>query len=399
MKYLLSFIGLILGTLPFLSQTTTDRADQLIQYFQNQQYAQAAQYLQTVLRSDTTNQHVLSLLGYAYYMSNQLPQAGQVYGRLLALDSTNLRARYYLGKINVTKGNLPLARTYYCQLVQRKKGVARYYKELAAVFSRLNNPNAAGWYNQLAYHANPNDPEVTVRLADYWLEQTRYREADSIIFRALQQDSLQAGLLITGIRSAYLQEKYDQIFPLTQRLESMHYISLKPFLQAAIARFNLEQYDSCIATCRLLTANKLANETIYYLEALAYKALKQYEPALAYLDTCIHMAMDPKADDYFTAKGAVLEQMHQPSNALKVYDTAYYLFHAPLQLYNKARIYDSQFENYRVALRYYRDFMQKSTDSTGPKAATVRAYVRKRSDQLEKWQKAIQDRKRSTKGG
>ncbi len=381
---LLVAFGLI--ALPSFSQATSPAIDQqLVAFFQNQEYAKAAAYLRQMKKEDTLNSHYLSLLGYSYYMSSQFALATRSFSSLLTADSANAIAHYYLGKMQAAKGNIPFALKHFCRLVELKPGVANYYKQLAALWARAGNSAAAGWYYKMAYRVNPGDPEVIANLASNWIKQEMYQDADRIVDLALRNDSLQAHLLVVRIRSAYAQEKYRDIFPLYRQLRKMNFVGLKPFLFTAIGYFELKQYDSCIATCQLLVQNKLETRTTIYLEALSYKALKEYDKALDKLNTCIGMALDDGADNYFTVKAAVLELMHQPSRALKQYDTAYYIFHRPLQLYHKARVYDAKFENYKVALRYYHRYLKNHSKTK--RNEEVVAFVKKRVKQLEEWEK------------
>ncbi len=387
MKKILGSLLLLLILHPVFSQDSSSLMDRrLVQYFQSQQYEKAVRYLQLMINPDTADSRYLSLLGYSYYMSNQLGEASGCFERLLKSDSANSGALYYLGTINASKGNYPSAIKYFCRLVETKPGQANYYKKLAELFQKTGNEAASGWYYKLSYQINPNDPEVTAGLAINWINQELYQKADSILDRALQKDSLQARLLILRIRSAYEQEDYSLVFPLANKLKAMHFFSQKPFLMTAISYFNIKNYDSCIATCNYLILNKSGTQTVLYLKALSYKALKQYKNALSSLNACIHMALDEAADNYFSTKGEVFILMHQPSRALKQYDTAYYIFRKPVQLYNKARIYDGQFENYKAALRYYRRYLkhQKAPKSGNEKEIT--AFVKKRVKQLEEWE-------------
>lgn len=391
MKFYLLFMFLFIQLPSAFSQTTASQADKiLLQYFQNQEYAKAATYLRLNHFKDNNDIQYLSLLGYANYMSNRLSDAAQCFNKILNIDTTNNRAVYYLGKINIAKGDLVKARDYFCKLVTYRPGVANYYKQLAALYQKLNNDAASGWYYKKAYRLNPDDAVVAAHFASSLLMQDLYLQADSILDRALKKDSLQSTMLRLRIRSAYQQKDFETIFPLIARLKSMGAISLQPFLFAAISYFQLEQYDSCIATCQLLAQSKLNSKTTMYLQALSYKALKQYDTALIFLNNCIAMSLDKSANGYFSAKGEILNLMHQPSNALKQYDTAYYIFHQPEQLYNKAKIYDIQFKNYKAALRFYKRYLKNAGKPKSGNEEKIYAFVKERAEQLERWEKERQ---------
>lgn len=358
----------------------------LMQYFENQEYAQAANYLLPIVQADANNIHNLSLLGYTYYMSNQLANAEQCYLKIWNEDSTDITACNYLGKINLQKGNNPLALFYFCRLIDLKPGVAAYYKEAAVTWSLMSNFAAAGYYYRLSYFINPDDPQVVTSLADSWLGQKMYNRADSILDDALEKDSLDAGLIEEKIKSAYVQKEYPVIFPLIERLKRMNTIDLNSYLYGAVGYFYLKQYQPCVDLCDFLIVHHYQTLSVLFTEAMAFKEQKRYSESLATLDECIGMALNKQANDYFVAKAAIYRTLKQYNKAFRQYDTAYYIFHNPLQLYNKALLYDVQLKKPLEALKYYRSYLRNAHDN--PKRnKEVWDYVNARVKQLEEWEK------------
>ena len=106
------------------------------------------------------------------------------------------------------------------------------------------------------------------------------------------------------------------------------------------------------------------------------------------LDECIGDALSSDADSYFSAKGAIYETLNRNREALQEYDTAYYIFKNPLQLYNKARIYDTELKSPRTALRYYRLYRAGRKDTVITAEAAAMKYTADRIKQLESWEAA-----------
>lgn len=359
----------------------------LMQYFENQEFAKAAAYLQPIVQADADNVQNLSLLGYTYFMSNQLAKAEQCYLRLWTKDSTNSTACNYLGNINLKESNYPLALHYFCRLVDMKPRVAAYYKETAYTWAQVSNNPAAAYYYRLAYFANPDDPQVVASLADYWLGQKMFIRSDSILDIALQRDSLDAGLIEEKIKSAYLQEKYPAIFPLMERMKRMNVIDLNSYLYGGIGYYYLKQYDSCVATCDFLIVHQYQTLPVLFLEAMAFKEQKKYSESLATLDECIGKALNKEAIDYFSAKADIYGILKQYRQAFGQYDTAYYVFHDPILLYSKALMYDIKLKKPLEALRYYRQYLKNVDNKPKPMQKPVWEYVKARVKQLEMWAK------------
>jgi hypothetical protein len=134
--------------------------------------------------------------------------------------------------------------------------------------------------------------------------------------------------------------------------------------------------------------NHVNSRSVLYLLALAYKEEKKYHLSLVTLDECIGDALSSDADSYFSAKGSIYETLNQNREAIREYDTAYYLFKNPLQLYNKARIYDTELKSPRTALRYYQLYRAGRKDTVITEEAAAMKYTAARIKQLENWEAA-----------
>ncbi|HTI92866.1 MAG TPA: tetratricopeptide repeat protein [Puia sp.] len=68
----------------------------VMDFFQNQEFAEAIDYLSPALQADSGNIAVLGWAGYAYYMSDKTREAGNCFRRAVAVDSNNISALHYL---------------------------------------------------------------------------------------------------------------------------------------------------------------------------------------------------------------------------------------------------------------------------------------------------------------
>lgn len=69
-------------------------------YFQNQHFEEAIDYLKPAYNRDTTDQLVNTYLGYSYFMEEEYVQAKRHYEQLHRLDSNSITANQYLAIIN-----------------------------------------------------------------------------------------------------------------------------------------------------------------------------------------------------------------------------------------------------------------------------------------------------------
>ena len=79
-----------------MAQPATIDKNKVSDFFQNQQYDEALQYLSPALPADSSSIPLLGYIGYAYYMNDNKKAALACYQHLFTLDSTNIPALSYL---------------------------------------------------------------------------------------------------------------------------------------------------------------------------------------------------------------------------------------------------------------------------------------------------------------
>src|SRR5689334_10713752 len=120
MKYTLT-LPIILSsfiTVQCYAQETRKTDDALLlDYYQNQRFADALSYIKTIYTEPVTDNKELSRLAYTSNMARLLPEAEGYYQRIYNKDSTNQPVLYNLASINQRRGNNSKAELYLLKLV------------------------------------------------------------------------------------------------------------------------------------------------------------------------------------------------------------------------------------------------------------------------------------------
>src|ERR1700744_3602154 len=103
----------------------------LLDYIQNQKYADAAQYLKSVYPEPITDDKALANLAYTSRMAGRLTEAENYYLRLYQKDSTKTAVLFNLGNINAGRQNTPRALLYFKKILALDSNNFSVYKELA----------------------------------------------------------------------------------------------------------------------------------------------------------------------------------------------------------------------------------------------------------------------------
>lgn len=374
-----TFVACILsmfGAFTVIAQPSTFDKNKVLDLFQEQQYEEAVSYLQPVIGSDSANAQALRLLSYAYYVNEDIPRAQQCYWKLFALDSNNITANHYLATIYYNR-EPDIAMNFLARLVRLQPDKAQYYRGLGELLSRAKMKDSALLYLNQAYALAPGDYKNLVALAETLIDIKNYAKADSLLEVGLARDSLNISVLKSRIRSAYEAKDYKSISVPGERLIRLQEVSLNTLTKVVLGYYNLQQYEDCIRVCEYMLSMELHVEAVYYYEAKAWAKLKDYKKSNELLEICLDKAISKNAEMYYFDLGQNHEATRQFKKAVAAYDTAFYLFKAPLALYNCGRIYEAELKNETLARQYYTRYLALARPQA-PDEKRAYAYVKER---------------------
>lgn len=117
------------------------------------------------------------------------------------------------------------------------------------------------------------------------------------------------------------------------------------------------------------------DENLFYYAARSLNKLGKYRESNDLYEECLNLAISKNAEKYFFGKVENFESLRQAKAAIASCDTAYYVFHNPLALYNIGRLYETGLKNKTKAHIYYRDYLKKAVPLT-VQEKKVYAYVK-----------------------
>lgn len=373
---LLTALSFLAGTFTAMAQSSAVDKNKVQEYFQEQQFDEAIQYLQPIVTADSANQAALRYLGYAYYMNENVRDAKTCYERLFANDSLSITANHYLATIYYNR-DPDLALEFFTRLIRLQPQTANYHRSLGELYSRKKEKDTALLHLHNAYALAPGDSRNLVALAEVLVDVKNYREADSLLEVGLSRDSLNMAVLRTRVRSAYDNKDYSSVIKAGETLISLSELNLSTINKIILSYYALQQYEASVRVCEYVMRAGIEVEAVYYYAAKSYAKLKQYEKSNEFLDACLIKAISKTGEMYYFAYGENYESTKQYKKAIAAYDTAFYLYKSPLALYNCGRIYEVELKNEALARKYYTRYLQTAmpVDADERKAY---AYVKER---------------------
>jgi len=149
--------------------------NKVLDYFQNQQFEEAIDYLQPAFTADSTNITTLAWLGYASYMNDEKPAAEKYYEHIFRLDTNNISALSYLVALNKEDAHV-IAMEYTTRLLALQPGKAFWWRTMGELFRRTNELDSAVAYYYHAHALAPTDSKAIVGLGDALIDKKSYRE-------------------------------------------------------------------------------------------------------------------------------------------------------------------------------------------------------------------------------
>lgn len=359
-----------------------DKSDDalLLEYYQNQRFADALDYLKKANPEPVTDAKVLSSLAYTSQMAGKLADAESYYLRIYQRDSTNISLLYNLGNLNLRRGNNGKALVYFKKILQKDSTNFNVYKQLATISYNIGNLKADSGYLQKANQINPIDPDVAADLSMIFINQKSYQKADTIISKSLAADTANLLLLRQKAIVNYKLERFPQTITLCQQLMFGGAMSSDVINMLGVSYFTEKRYQECISAFGILETNNTASETSFYYTAMSYKALHDQKKAIEYLNKAIKAAISSNVDSYYAEMGDSYDKIHQLNKAINAYQKSLLYDSKPMiTYYVLANLYDSELKNKAIAAKYYRKYIKANPPQ---KQNTYVTYAKSRLKEL-----------------
>lgn len=380
MKPVLLFLAVVSFHVSLFAQQPAKPDDALLlDYYQSQRFAEAADYLKKAYPEPVTDVKALSSLAYASAMAGRLPEADDYYQRLYAKDTTNNAILFSLGSINARRGDNLKALSFYKKILLRDSTNFSVYKQMATLSRSSGNFGGAILYFQKANKLNPIEPDVAYDLATFYINLKLYKKADTVVTTALQADTANLLLLFAKAETVYRLDNFPETVAVCNKLIRSGNQTGIVISMLGTSYYKLKNYSDCISTFNLLEQSKTSSETSYYYTGMSYKALGNQAEAVSYFNKAIKEAISENASSYYGEMADSFDKLHQLKNAVNAYQKSLLYGVMPLTYYALANLYDTRLKNKDLALKYYKKYL-KSQPPEDQKRYT--AYAERRAREL-----------------
>jgi tetratricopeptide (TPR) repeat protein len=357
-----SILGLLVVTVLQAGAQSSSRTEDsvLINLYQTQRFAEAADLLKKDHPEPVTDVKTLSGLAYASQMAGRLPDAERYYQRIYQQDTTNKAVLFSLGAIEARRGDNVKALLYYQKIVKTDSNNFNVYKQMASLAQNMGDVVSTKNYLQKANYINPVEADAAFDLASIYIQTLAYSKADSIIEPALKADTGNMLLWFGKTHVDYHFKKYYEAVSDCNKLISNGNQTSMVVNMLGISYFELKQFKDCINTFARTEETQTATETMFYYMAMSYKAIGEQEKAIEYLKKTIGQAVSPNANAYYSEIGDSFETLKRYNEAIKYFEKSMFFGVIPLTYYELANIYDKKLKNRAKARFWFKKYIHSA---------------------------------------
>ncbi|KAB1228711.1 tetratricopeptide repeat protein [Chryseobacterium viscerum] len=348
----------LLGFNKITAQSAKIDSEKLLEYYETQRYADAAQYLQNIYPGDTQDIKALSQIAYCNMMAGKLPEAEKNYQKINTIQPNNLPTLFSLASINSRRGNASNAKGYLQQIIQLDSLNFSAYKQLAAY---ADTPESKLNYLKKANILNITDPDVAYDLSLAYSGLKQFKPAYDVLKTAIASDTENFTLQQALLPIANQLSKYPEVIEIGEKLLKNH-ADVNVMNDMGQAYFYVKDYQKCISLYKTLEDMGVQNEGTLYFMALSYRELKDYNNAAIYAQKTIDEAISDHTTLYYAALAGIYEAKNQYNDAVTAYKRGLTFGASNIIYYRLGLLYDLNLKQPKNAVTYYQMYLKNNPD-------------------------------------
>lgn len=352
-------VTLLLFLICQLIQAQDMPSDQLAsanQLFNNQEYQEALDIYHTVLAADSTQNIILEKAGLSAQRLGDYKLAKQFFQQLEKNDKTSEVAIKNLAKIYDGEDNVPKAIKYYIKIIDTNPQNPLFIRKLAQQYNKSGLLLDAFPLFLQAYTLNSKDNYTVRALANIFINNKQFENADTILRQALSYDSLNINNTLLFARSKYSQKQYDSTTFVLKRLAGR--LDLDNYFNKMLgySYLQIDSVDHAIHHLHMSLVNEGNPEYAHYYLGTAYEKKDEIDSAIHHYKEAAKAGISKDVDLYHKNLARIYNEKNDLKQALPHYADAYKYSQDPLVLFFHARAADIYYKDKSIAMNYYKKY-------------------------------------------
>jgi tetratricopeptide (TPR) repeat protein len=331
--------------------------------YENQNYKEALAVFESCVESDSTNLNCIEKAGLSAYRLGDIPLAKQHLLQLLKIDTFNSTALIQLSSIYEQEKNTPKAIKYYTALKKQYPQNSIYCRKLGQQYQSAGLLTDAFANFAEALKLNDRDLFTIKGIAEIFLSNKQYYEADSIIRKGLDLDSMNVNFNLLIAQSKYRQKSFDSTVHYLERIKAE--IDLSPYFNKLFgySYIQIDSFEHSIPLLEKALVDEGNKEYAHYYLAIAYENLDNQEYALHHYGKALEEGISENVDLYHRNLAKIYNEKSKLRDAIDHYKDAYKYGKDPLILFFLARACDKYYKDRNIAVNYYQKYIKSGDEN------------------------------------
>ncbi len=328
--------------------------------YEQQDYQSAFDLYNTCFTADSSNVFCCEKTGISAYRLGDSPSAKSIFSHLITIDTFSKTGHAQLASIYEQEKNTPKAIKHYNILKKLFPDNAYYQRKLGQQYMQANLIREAFENYSSAYKLNDKDMVALQGIAEIFLANEQYTDADSILTIGLQRDSLNVKMNQLYARSQYKQKNYNNTIASLEKINGR--IDLSPYFNKMLG-YSYIQIDSFERSIFFLEKSLMdagSREYAHYYLATAYENLDNQEYAIYHYKEALKEGISKNVSTYHRNLANIYNGDSNLKEAIPHYQDAYKYNDDPIILFYLARASDDYYKDKNIAMRYYKKYLKSA---------------------------------------
>lgn len=335
----------------------TSRCPSGYRLMQVQDYLAAAEAFSGCLHVDTTDYYMINSLSFCYLQAGDYANAKYYYHRLENADTFRTEALMRLASIYEASQDLPKAIKYNLALQKQFPGNPAYLRKLGTLYLQGRENSQAIQSYKAALSLNPRDVIAIQGLTEIMISMDSLDQADSLLAKGIQVDSMHIGLNLIRSRVHYRKREYrqtaDLLYSLSFRTELNNYYNK----MLGYAFMQIDSLDKAIFHLQKSLLHESDPEYALFYLALAYERKKELERSDWYYAEAVKAGISQNIGQYFRGRARIAMQLNKNRDAIDYYTKSLQYEEDPFVYFYMANAADLHYTDKTKALEYYRKYL------------------------------------------
>lgn len=325
-----------------------------------QEYQKSFELYTKCIETDSTQIHCYERGAQSAYRLGDIPNAKQLFHKLEEIDTFNRIALSQLSAIYELEKNAPKAIKYYTKLRNLFPENPVYHRKLGQQYQAAGLMTEAFENYSAAYKLNKRDMFSIQGIAEIFIANKQYEEADSLLLEGLSLDSLNVNFSLLIAQSKYRQKLFDSTVHYLERIQ--YEIDFSPYFNKMFgyAYIQIDSFEKSIPLLEKSLIDEGSKEYAHYYLATAYESMDSTEWSLYHYEKALDEGISSNTDLYHRNLARMYNDAGKLREAIEHYKDAYKYGEDPLVLFYLARACDIYYKDKSVAVNYYSKYIRSS---------------------------------------